>query len=457
MISVKIPNNNIEERIFSIKSLFRLIVTDELNISFHEKNSYEIIPSNKSKLIIEDHFFSNYTSNLNYLNIKNLPAPPSFFKTILGMEEDVIVIYGRPFLDVHSTFVNCGIDIFATTFFLLSRWEEIVITKRDNHERFPSEESYVVKHKIEHRPIINEYAEFLGNILFNLDNSLKRFTRNSNIFVSCDVDIPFEFTKFTIKILAKRLYHGIIKQRSLTNSLQSLANFFLSYFGNFKYDIFYKNIKWIISENNKHGNKVAFYFIPKKTHIHFDKTSIPVSEKRMKKLLNDIISSGNEIGIHPGYMTYNNGQIFNESFDLLKRSLKSLESESVLTGGRQHFLRYDVITTPGLYESVGLKYDSSLGFADRPGFRCGICNEFNMFDILNKKVLTVKQRPLILMECSVISKRYMGLGYSDEAINKMIKYKNICYKYGGDFTLLWHNAHFTNVKDKEFYLKLIKP
>ncbi|WP_200348905.1 hypothetical protein [Halochromatium glycolicum] len=45
------------------------------------------------------------------------------------------------------------------------------------------------------------------------------------------------------------------------------------------------------------------------------------------------------------------------------------------------------------------------------------------------------------MECSVIAERYLGLGYSDEALARMRRYRDTYRRFSGDFTLLWHNFH----------------
>jgi hypothetical protein len=52
------------------------------------------------------------------------------------------------------------------------------------------------------------------------------------------------------------------------------------------------------------------------------------------------------------------------------------------------------------------------------------------------------------MECSVIAERYLGLGYSDQAMALMQGYRDICHRFGGDFTLLWHNTHFSQGADR---------
>ena len=78
-----------------------------------------------------------------------------------------------------------------------------------------------------------------------------------------------------------------------------------------------------------------------------------------------------------------------------------------------------------------------------------------MYDLLNRKPLRVKERPLIVMECSVIADRYLGLGYTDQALDLMLTLKCRALRYGGNFTLLWHNSHFSYPKDREFYQVLV--
>ena len=70
--------------------------------------------------------------------------------------------------------------------------------------------------------------------------------------------------------------------------------------------------------------------------------------------------------------------------------------------------------------------------------------------------MTLKEKPLIVMETTIISSRYESLGYTKKAFERFLYFKNVCHKFNGTFNLLWHNSHFQNDKDKEFYEKLIQ-
>ena len=135
-----------------------------------------------------------------------------------------------------------------------------------------------------------------------------------------------------------------------------------------------------------------------------------------------------EIGIHPGYNTYQDSGAFASSVDKLKQVMIEEGIEQPILVEGQHYLRWKTPTTAQIYEKNGLSYDTTLGYADHPGFRCGTCYEYPFFDALEQRQLNIRERPLILMECSVIEKGYLGLGHSQEAVKMMQKLKKLANK-----------------------------
>ena len=68
-----------------------------------------------------------------------------------------------------------------------------------------------------------------------------------------------------------------------------------------------------------------------------------------------------------------------------ERLISVAEEEGIcqdVWGGRQHYLRWEAPTTWRAWEEAGLDYDSTLTFADHAGFRCGVCFEYPVYDIL---------------------------------------------------------------------------
>jgi len=108
-----------------------------------------------------------------------------------------------------------------------------------------------------------------------------------------------------------------------------------------------------------------------------------------------------------------------------------------------------------LWNDAGLEYDSTLGFAERPGFRCGACYAYPVYDLIDRKPLNLIERPLIVMDAGVMDERYMGLGAGSAARDIMKKHKAVCRTFGGDFTLLWHNARLITSDQMRLYLEII--
>ncbi|MCS7165160.1 MAG: hypothetical protein RMJ51_02630 [Candidatus Calescibacterium sp.] len=53
--------------------------------------------------------------------------------------------------------ITLGIDLFASCFFMLSRWEEYVINKKDIHHRFSGLSSLAYRKGFLEKPIVNQF------------------------------------------------------------------------------------------------------------------------------------------------------------------------------------------------------------------------------------------------------------------------------------------------------------
>ncbi len=337
---------------------------------------------------------------------------------------------------------------------MISRYEELVIDERDSLNRFSGFYSIAYKEDFLLRPIVDEYCELLYKLVTSQfpDFTIKEY-KNNNVFVTCDVDWPEDPALKSLKLLLKDSAVKIIKQKALLIPLKKILNYLKCSLGLKYYDEYYNNVYKIMDENEKVGNKVAFYFIPFKTS-HLD-CSTDYNSDKIRKLINDMISRGHEVGVHPGFNTCDNASNYDLSIKKFIGIIQSCDVANNPFGGRQHFLKWESKTTPQILEKNGIVYDSTLSFADISGFRTGTAKTFSMFDLTNRKKLKLKQRPLIAMESTIISPRYEGLGYTEDSFKKFSLLKNRAQKYGGTFTLLWHNSFFYFKKDWEFYKKLI--
>jgi hypothetical protein len=93
-----------------------------------------------------------------------------------------------------------------------------------------------------------------------------------------------------------------------------------------------------------------------------------------------------------------------------------------------------------------MEWDSTLGYADKEGFRCGTCYEYSVFNFLTRKKLKLKEKPLIVMEESFVTYQpNVSPEYMKMKIENLIKKVK---KYNGEFVFLWHNSSFSDNWEK---------
>lgn len=449
MLKIRIPKDcNYQERKYIIDILFGefLGVPYEINVD-DDLQEYRIILPNGNILSVEDSFWKNFSKPLEYLDIRNIPKE---VKKVDIFGENVPIIYGTDRISFSESDKNkhfiLGLDIFASSFFMLSRWEEYVSDKKDIHNRFPGKDSLAYKEGFIDKPIVNQYLEILWKTLTNLGINYERKKRNFIFNLTSDIDNFFDPIFYSYGRFFRTLVSNIITQRDMNRFWGTLKSFFT------RKDELHNGIYRIINLANKASMKVKFYVIPLRTH-HLD-SLLDIDNERVGKILQDIYGMGHEIGVHPGYSTYNNKNLFMESLHKLKVVLERNGIKGDIRGGRQHYLRWDVSITPLLWDEASLSYDSTLGFPDIAGFRCGICYEFPIFSILDRKVLSVYEVPLINMDGTIIA--YEKMGFTQKALERFIYFKNVCRKYSGTYTLLWHNLYATSSGEISFLEDIIR-
>ena len=455
MLKITIPNNNIFERKYILDIIFDEFLGLEYKVEVRSEKGegdWEIELENGSKLVVEDHFFNKYPKDLEYLKLENIPSKVEFAQSKYTPEKDLPIIYGTTTFNLQPSSLTLSLDIFASCFFMLTRWEEYVNKNRDSHDRFSATESLAFKQGFLDRPIVNEYVEMLKNMLLELGLSQKLKTRNYQLFVSCDVDQPYDCTVENIQNLIRVGAGDILKRKSIKEFAKRVRRYIFNKLENYKYDENY-TFDWYMDMCEKAGTKAAFYFIP--TSKEVQNGCYELKDKKIQNLLKYIDTRGHEIGVHGSYQSYQDKEKAKLQKNMLDDTLSSLGISQKVVGNRQHYLRWDSSITPYVLEYAGFLYDTTGSYADRPGFRYGVCYEFSMFDILNRKKLSLKQRPLIVMECTIIDDMYMGLGYSEKAFEVMQDLKQKCFKYNGNFSLLWHNSHFKTKKDKKMFEDIV--
>lgn len=352
-------------------------------------------------------------------------------------------------VQIDSGAVRLPVDVFGSTFFMLSRYEENVLPDRDIHGRFPSSASVAVAAGFIEQPLIDDYVELLWGALSRIWPGLKRRDSAFRMRLTHDVDSPGKYGPAPLVHLMRTVGGDVMKRGKWGAAIRGPVMAAESLWRLPRRDPF-NTFDWLMDQSEAQGVASAFYFIAGRTVPARDST-YEMEDRAIRGLIRKAHERGHEIGLHPSYGTYQQPDHIRAEADRLRRVCAGEGVVQDAWGGRMHYLRWDPTMTARAWEGAGMAYDSTLGFADRAGFRCGTARAFRMFDLVQDRALTLVQRPLIAMEGTVIGSQYMNLGYGQEAFDVFARLKQACRRVKGDFTLLWHNSHFTSPADRELY------
>jgi peptidoglycan/xylan/chitin deacetylase (PgdA/CDA1 family) len=457
VVKVIFSNGHLAER----KYIINCILGEYLGIQYYldnnredNQNQYDIVLDNGNILTIQDYFFCKFNHEKEYLNSSNIPEKIAWANNKF-ISSKFPIIYGENYIEIQDNEhkrIKCSIDIFASIYFMLSRWEEYANKARDDHDRFPASASLSYRFGFLDHPVVDEYVDFLWQMLLFLGYKEDRKQYVYSIKLTHDVDEPFELCSKSNAALFRNIVGDVLKRKDYRRASKKIRLMGLGDEARLPYDRYF-TFDYIMDQSEKRGLKSAFYVLPNGSPEQSSK--INIENKLMVKLLRSISKRGHEIGIHGHYDTYDNEEAFIKDVEKLRRVLEINRIYSKVFGGRQHYLRWKSPTTYYNYVDAELSYDSTLSYADVAGFRCGTCHEFQPFDFIKRKQLNIVERPLIAMECSVIDERYMNLGYTEKALEYFKKLKDECRKHNGNFVLLWHNSRLRDENEKRFYEQVL--
>lgn len=369
---------------------------------------------------------------------KNHLKPDSLPPTPLKKYNGLPVIYhghGSPqWVRKSEGLIETNIDIIASSFFMLSRYEEVVLDVKDEHDRFPASAGLAYKEGFLGRPLVNEYIQLLWSWIHFLGPDVKPkplWPENKDFAVCLTHDVDC-LKRYSITPPVVSIGSAILRQRNLRLGF-NIATDYLGTLFHLRKDPF-DTFDYILNLEHNFGFKSSFYFMAGGSSKFDAKYSI--AEPKVVKLLRQIEDKGSEVGMHASYNSYNRGEhIVSEK----ARLDGVVGGESC--GCRQHYLRWKTPDTWRFQESAGLLYDATLSFADHAGFRCGFCLPFEPFDIIENRKLNIWELPLTVQEATLQHAGYQNLP-PEEAYKEMVKLIQAAKGCHGVFVLLWHNSSF---------------
>jgi hypothetical protein len=140
-------------------------------------------------------------------------------------------------------------------------------------------------------------------------------------------------------------------------------------------------------------------------------------------------TDGREIGLHASYRA-------RERAGGIAEEAARIPTNNVLQGLRHHYLRSAPDRLAAELRAAGLRYDSSIGWPSRPGFRAGTPYPYRLWDA-ERREPGAWELPLVLMDATLAEERYLGLG-PDDAFKLAVETLDPVVEHGGAVAILWH-------------------
>ena len=404
-----------------------------LNNDFAGPKTLVISYSHERPKIIAQRQIHIYESSLftdQYLSRDSLPKVP-----LLRFNDLPIIYQGDKTVEGHvrheGNFIETDIDIIASSFFMLTRYEEVIVDERDKFDRFPATASLAYKEGFLDRPIVNEYIELLWTWIDSFQLGFRRRERwGGKRFAVClthDVDRVRKFKIYPPLLTIKRL---AAERKDFGGILKVSSDWARCLMGK-KVDP-YNSFDYLIHLEASHGTKSTYFFLAGRS-CRYD-GEYTIKDLKIANLVKKLDKFGFEIGLHASFQSFDDDR-------LLKREKEGLEEliGKEIVSSRQHYLRWKTPNTWRVLENAGIQYDATLCFPEVEGFRCGFCLPYRPFDLHENRVMDIYELPLIVMDGSLYAYENLSAEEGLQRTKKMIKAVKGC---GGVFTLLWHNSSF---------------
>jgi hypothetical protein len=339
-------------------------------------------------------------------------------------------------------------DLLGTAFFFLTRYEEVAAPALDGHGRHRADGTLAGRGGWLGRPVVNEIAEVLWASIERQWPGVVRVQRKFRLLVSHDVDHPRCISGRSGPRLVAGAARALVRQ-GWQAAARRLDGWSRVRRGGAKADPCW-TFDWLMTESERRGVRSAFYFIPGGGKG----AEYRLGDREIADLMAGIAARGHEAGFHPSYDAADQPQLFNKELSSLRDACEAAGLPTTHLGGRHHYLRWRADRSWAQWHAAGLEYDSSVGFASAPGFRAGICSEYSTFDLARGMAMPFRERPLVVMDVSLLDKIYLGLSHG-EAVDRAVGLARTCRRYQGDFVLLWHNDQLWTPTDREAYLAIL--
>lgn len=308
-----------------------------------------------------------------------------------------------------------GFDIFAASFYLLSRYEEYLPHEKDMYGRYAHENSLAFKEGFLHDPVINKWLADFAWALQQKFPTLKIKSPEFKFTPTYDIDIAWSYKN---KGLMRNI-GGFFKRPSI-NRLSVLAGL--------KKDP-YDAYEFLNELHDTHQLDPIYFFLVATNRSEYDKNISPYDHAMWQLIKSH--AKKYRIGLHPSWLS-------NEKKGLLPKEKKILETagKTAVARSRQHYIK---LTLPETYNRLienGITNDYSMGYGSINGFRASVASSFFWYDLQAEKITALRVYPFCFMDANSFYEQKQNAAGS---LNELLSYYNTCRSVKGEMISIFHN------------------
>ncbi len=399
--------------------------------------------------------FLGAATDAEWLTPGSVPGPPAWSTepSPLGAPragEGLPVMFGSadtPLASARDGQVDLGIDVLGSAVFMLGRYEEIARPVADEHGRFPSEASLATAGGFRERPLLDEYVELVRAAVEHVWPGLARPAPRASLALSHDVDWPLCAGRGLAG--ARTAAGDLVVRHDPALALRRVASLGpWARRGSRGMDPC-NTFELMMDAAEAAGVRSAFYFMAEGSHPLDGRYRL--DDPWILDLIARIGARGHEVGLHPSYRTSDEPALLTEELERLRRACETAGVSPARWGGRQHFLRWRAPSSWRAWAEAGLDYDASLGWADAVGFRSGTSREHPVFDLETGRALSLRERPLVVMEGALLQSGVAARDVPGRVANMQAAVDRV----GGEMSLLWHNSRLQEARDKKAFRRSV--
>ncbi|MGJ8549728.1 polysaccharide deacetylase family protein [Winogradskyella wichelsiae] len=317
-------------------------------------------------------------------------------------------------------------DIFAASFYLLSRYEEYLPHVKDDYGRFLASESLAYHNDFLSQPVVDIWAYKLQDVLqarFSDYNFPGR-----KYMVQPVIDVPMAYY-FKHKGFLRTIGGTLNDLRRL--KLKQLYYRYTVLMG-FKRDP-YDTFKWIVRKQKSNKIKFMVLFLIG-DYSTYDK-NINTTKKDFISLIKSI-SDYCSVGLKASYFSLNDVAI------LKKEKLKMETITHVdLNAVRHSFSKLNLPISYRNLVELEINQDFTMGYIDTLGFRAGTCTPFQFYDLDYEVQTPLQINPYHCLDFALL--KYHSLLDKTEHLQKIIEEVKAV---NGIFTPIFHNYSFSDLE-----------